>query len=223
MRKPALLLFATLTLLPLAAAASPIQANQKLRLHNHPDGNAAPPGYGLRLDGLVTGDSGDVYTFDFDDPRSSMYLHYDDVAGSIEIEGSTWGGLDVGTTYAGGGELWNVHFEYASVVDYGSYLEVAPGGGNMGYIENALSGDHYDLIDFAGKHSYSFRIKLAHRGAGPAGLGWMNHETGGLDTHLYASDWLFVVGKPVPEPTAAVLFGAGCLVFARAARRRSAA
>lgn len=43
-------------------------------LHNHPDGSANPPAYGLRLDGLLTGNTNEEYTFDFDHVDSAMTL-----------------------------------------------------------------------------------------------------------------------------------------------------
>ena len=35
-------------------------------LKNHPDGGARPPLYGMRLDGLITGTSSEVWTFSFE-------------------------------------------------------------------------------------------------------------------------------------------------------------
>ncbi len=37
---------------------------------------------------------------------------------------------------------------------------------------------------------------------------------------LPASDWLFELGQPIPEPGAAMLLGAGLLVVSRMGRRR---
>ncbi len=61
-------------------------------LHNHPNGNAAEPYYGLRLDGLLSVPS--IYTFDFDHALSSMQLTWDGT--KIVIDGSAFGGEDSG-------------------------------------------------------------------------------------------------------------------------------
>ena len=47
-------------------------------LNNHPDGNAADPEYGFRLDELkdISSDH-DIWTFDFNHAESSMFLEYD--------------------------------------------------------------------------------------------------------------------------------------------------
>ena len=45
-------------------------------LHNHPDGDAATPYYGLRLDGLLDRNGSSVVTFDFDasDQGAAMFI-----------------------------------------------------------------------------------------------------------------------------------------------------
>jgi hypothetical protein len=95
--------------LPGTAFAWPILPNVDLKLHNHPDGNAALPLYGLRLDGLL-GDKTEEFTFDFDDPRSEMRRYWDDTLDTILISGTVWGGEDIGSSYAGDGEEWTVDF-----------------------------------------------------------------------------------------------------------------
>ena len=59
-------LAASMLLLSAVTFADPIIINDgTYQLKNHPDGNAAPPPYGLRLDGLLNGNQGTIYTFDF--------------------------------------------------------------------------------------------------------------------------------------------------------------
>lgn len=203
-------------LFPAAASASPIAANVWLALESHIDGGIADPLYGLRLDGLE-GDPSEEYTFDFSDSRSDMRLYYDDVAHSVLIQGESWGGEDVGETYRDGGSLYSIEMLYEYVVDMGSFLDVAPGGGNVGSITNIDTDVVSALVDVAGSNSFSFRIADQHRGAGPSGWGWVNHSDG---EHIYSSDWIFVVGSPIPEPSGAVLFGAGALVVGGFLQRR---
>ena len=43
----------------------------------------------------------------------------------------------------------------------------------------------------------------------------------GLERHVYSSDWLFTVNEqPIPEPSAALLFGLGSIVCGSTIRRR---
>lgn len=216
---------AAVLLAPLPAAATPI-AEGLHRLSSHPDGGARPPAYGVRLDGL-DGDEDSVFTFDFDANGAAMFLDYDATAGTLRIFGTAFGGRDTGSDYVDPA-FWRIDFLYTSVLDLGDVLEVAaPGGSNTGTIARLDGGgdpvETFDLVDFAGPHDHTFQIRLGHRGfAGASGLGWMNHSGFGLDTHAYASDWLFTVGPAVPEPGAALLILAGSL-WGVAGRRRARA
>ena len=230
------LLFALL--LPSTAFASPIESGVWLGLSSHPGGNQAPPAYGLRLDGLLTGDSSDVYTFDFDHSQSDMKLFWDEDANTIQISGQSWGGLDAGSVYEDA-RVFTIDFTYRNVMDQESHdrLQVNPAasdadhaalynyGLSSGTITDTRTNTTYDLVDFAGNHGYTFRCVDEHRGAERSCYGWVNHSNapGGLNQHLYASDWLFTVDEvaPVPEPSAALLFGLGCVVAGNTVRRRS--
>ncbi|MGK7897958.1 MAG: Ig-like domain-containing protein, partial [Xenococcus sp. (in: cyanobacteria)] len=64
------------------------------QLHNHPDGNAASPFYGLRLDGLLTGNADDIVTFDFENAQSDMRIAIQN--NQIRIFGVAYGGADIG-------------------------------------------------------------------------------------------------------------------------------
>ena len=71
------------------------------RLANHPDGNAQPPQYGLRLDNLFGGaPAGSIFTFDFNDSKSNVNMTVDDVNHKIRIWGQAFGGRDIGSAYA---------------------------------------------------------------------------------------------------------------------------
>ena len=64
--------------LALLVTAVPVSAGLILqpgtyRLEDHPDGNAQPPGYGLRLDELIdVTDDHDIFTFSFDPDRPGV-------------------------------------------------------------------------------------------------------------------------------------------------------
>jgi len=205
-------------------------------LHNHDDGNAAPPKYGLRLDGLFNGDTNDVYTFDFDHAMSDMRLVVDDAAAptKITISGKAYGGLNSGSGYSADMSkvgLWDIEFEYADNVSAVSngYEVTGDSSSNNGSIKLIGTTSEFALADEQGRHSYSFRfLDAVHRGDGPwSGWGWLNHDwnqDGTIDSHVYASDWLFTgTPNPVPEPGTWALFGAAAIGFAVYRRRRNAA
>lgn len=214
-------------LLPATLHAAPFEADTTLPLVSHPDGEEAAPWYGLRLDGLDGSEVGhhdNEWTFDFGDDRSDMTIIYDSHTARLHIEGTSWGGEDIGQTYRDGGSLYEISFTYENVVDYGDTLEVAAGGANFGSIRDVANDVRYELIDFAGGNDYSFRCALQHREAPRVCYGWLNHSgaIGGTKQHVYASDWLFKVGPApaIPEPSAALLFGLGSVLCGSAVRRR---
>ena len=153
------------------------------QLESHPDGNAGNPAYGLRLDGLFTQDTNDIWTFDFDGSGSNMKLTYNSVANDIRIYGTVLGGLDTGSIYHSSLQgLWSVDFRYSANVTKGStgsdtfYEVTGDDPSNMGTITplfNATgvarasgemiqinSGIAISLVDKQnqGKHPYSFRF-----------------------------------------------------------------
>lgn len=181
-------------------------------LDNHPDGVASTPFYGLRLDGLLTGNSDDIYTFNFSEGGASMSLNYDDVNQTIQISGTAYGGLDQGSTYDQP-EQFAIDFTYRNVQqvagDDDLWVDASQAGNSTGTITRQSTGDIFNLTDFAGANAFSFRLgdgddNLGHRGhAGISGWGWVNHAPApadpGYKPHLYSSDWLFTA-KPTPVP-----------------------
>lgn len=210
------------------AMAQPIIAPGLYRLNNHPDGNAAAPFYGLRLDELknIT-DGKDIFTFDFDHPDSFVTLNY--TGSTIVISGPVFGGLDIGSEYAPDPALtgiYNVSFTYSVGVG------IAPGDDdivaappsdmlNTGSITTP-GGEVIGLWDKA-DGGFTFRLgdednDNGHRGHnGVSGWGWLNHTV--ANQHKKASDWLFTLDTtPVPAPASMALAGVGALLIAR--RRR---
>ena len=134
-------------LLAMLGVGRQASATSTFFLHDHPDGNARPPLYGLRLDGLDG--TANKFTFDFDnaavDPfkggnPSAMRLVYDDnntgslADDTIHIFGHSYGGLDVGASFSTDPTqvgIWAIDFTYGvvtSVTQSGASfaLEVAP-------------------------------------------------------------------------------------------------
>lgn len=216
-------------ILGVAAAATSVHAGTlpagKYQIHNHPDGSADPPPYGLRLDELydITGGKDD-FTFDFDDASSYVTLNY--TGSKIVIHGHAYGGRDIGAVYAVEPTtgIYSFHFVY----DVG--VGLAPGDDDIMVVANMMNfgtittpiGDTIDLTDKTDV-SYSFRLgdennDLGHRGfSGISGWGWLIHGPPG-SSHVVASDWLFTVGDLVPTPGSLAIFGIAAGALAR--RRR---
>ncbi len=180
-------------------------------LDNHPDGAASSPFYGLRLDGLLSGNSKDIYTFNFTEGGASVGLNYDVTSNTINISGTAYGGLDQGDSYDSP-ELFSIDFTYHNVQqvagDDDVWVDGRNAGSSTGTITRQTSGDVYNLADFSGANAYSFRLgdgdnNQGHRGhQGISGWGWLNHAPAPLDPslspHLYSSDWLFTAQPKAP-------------------------
>ena len=172
------------------------------------------------------GDVGDEYTFHFEADGSAMTLLWDDVAQTLDISGVSFGGEDVGSVYdPTTTALWQIDFRYTNVIDTGAQLQIAESGSpfGTGTITNLTTNRVFQLIDF-GDGTTFFLGKDYRNFDGMSGWGWLNHSgaPGGIDEHVYSSDWLFTVGAPVPvpEPSAGVLVASGLLVSCFVARRR---
>lgn len=228
---------ASVGLLALATAAQagiPVLGPGVYALANHPDGTAAEPYYGMRADGLRTGNANDIYTFDFEAPGAAMFLDVTEgVPGvySFRIHGTAFGGRDTGSAYAPGESgMVQIDFTFFGGSQVGGDDDLwvtGPGmtnGGTLSFISGSLSGETYSFVDKS-NGSYTFRLgdednDAGHRGfAGISGWGWMNHNgpTGGtapVGGHLDDTDWLFTVIVPTPGST--VLLGlAGLTTFRR--------
>jgi len=203
------------------------------RLNNHPDGSARPPLYGARLDELYNATSGhDVFTLDFDDVNSAVFMTINAAQTEIHIFGQAVGGRDNGSTHA------NDQYLGLYTVDFRYTLGVGPAGGdddlqvsvpdmrNTGTIVTPLN-DTIHLTDKATSNGFSFRLgdennDAGHRGfAGLSGWGWMNYvnDAGAVQPHVESTDWLFTARYQIPAPGAMALVGMGGMVLGRRRRR----
>lgn len=219
-----------------AAYAAPIlDAGFVYQAHNHPDGDAAEPYYGLRLDELYDATGGhDIFTmdFDYDEPNftSGVFVSIFGNPGAylITISGNAWGGRDINGSYANDSYLgvYSFSFTYNVGVDEATpdddYIVTPVRGANSGTITTPL-GDTIDLTDQVGANGYTFRLgdensDDGHRGFdGVSGWGWLNHNN---EPHVVASDWLFTVdAEPVPAPGPLALAGLGGAIGIRRRRR----
>jgi uncharacterized protein (TIGR03382 family) len=198
-------------------------------LNNHPDGNAQPPQYGLRLDELVNVTPGhDIFTFDFNHPSSLVVMTLS--ASTIRIQGHAFGGRDTGGSYANDVHRGVYSFDFL----YNLGVQGVPGDddiwvnttnhANFGWIQSP-SGVTHSMVDERGSFAYSFRLgdennDLGHRNfPGVSGWGWLSMVVDGQIVHTESQDWLFTVGNQIPTPGAAALLGLGGLLAAR--RRRA--
>ncbi len=197
------------------------------RLHNHPDGQIAPPHYGLRLDELFNLTGGqDRFTFDFDHPSAAMYLQYQ--GNLVRIFGFAFGGLDAGSGYdldPARTSLVSIDFTYSTVAavnDDDDLIVTTLSATNSGTITWMDTGEVIPLYDTASADGFTFRFgdedhDFGHRGfTGLSGWGWLAHH----DPFPYvpASDWLFTA-ELIPAPPALAALG----VLLLAGRRRSRA
>lgn len=206
-------------------------------LSSHPDGSKSPPPYGLRLDGLYTLDTSDVWGFDFDHASSSMRMTINTDTDVVRIFGQSYGGLDVGLSYDTDLQgLWDIDFTYSvnvSITGSGTPLidvvvdPEAPlsNNGTLTALFSATDGSilitNGDVINLEQEMEFFFNNIDNHRldGTGlsgpdvSVGWGWLNHSD---SAHIEASDWLFTA-TVVPIPAAAWLFlsGLGFLAFMR--------
>lgn len=209
-----------------AAAHAAVIVPGTYKLHNHPDGAARPPLYGMRLDELYNATtSHDIFTFDFDHAMSDMKMTL--TASTIHIYGKAFGGRDNGGSFASDvyKGVYEIDFTYAIGVgpkpsDDDWWVKYSPDMQNGGTIKTTL-GDTILLRDKS-NGTYQFRLgdednDAGHRGfAGISGWGWMNHGPVG-SPHVDSSDWLFTASL-IPTPGALALMGLGGLVAARRKR-----
>ena len=178
-------------------------------MDNHPDGNQAPPLYGLRLDGL---DGNGVVTFSLAEADGASMLMDICNDGTIHIFGDAVGVSGVGGT-------WAVDFTYttpfglAPSPDDGGFPDIqvtecpVTGSGTI----TSPTNDVFALEGYCGSHPFAFQFGdedgSGHRGFdGLSGWGWLNHSG---EPHQASSDWIFTaVLKHPPElcPTGACCF-----------------
>ncbi|MBL8875956.1 MAG: hypothetical protein JNM86_09200 [Phycisphaerae bacterium] len=210
-----------------AVAQSALVVPGLYQLHNHPDGGARPPMYGLRLDELYNSTPNhDIFTFDFDHAMSNMKMMVTN--STIRIFGSVYGGRDTGSAYAAEARtgVYTVDFTYSvgvSPVPGDDDWWVAYGGPMMQNSGTILTptGDLISLVDKP-QGNYYFRLgnednDAGHRGFnGISGWGWLNHGPSG-SPHVDSSDWLFTANL-IPSSGSLGLAGLAGLIGLRRKR-----
>ena len=212
-------------------------------LSNHPgsgDGldNETTTQFGLRLDGLLGGGENENYVFDFDHASSSMQLVWDDVAQTIVISGTAFGGVDDGLGGLVGGttDVWTIDMTYDEVVPG----DIGPVGGtfddhlvgntgpNTGTLSSTLFGDftlvdHYSVFIGAG-FVFGDNPDVSQGFGVLSGWGWLDYcnSTSCTPSSVasgFTNDWIFEA-TVVPVPAAVWLFGSGLIGLIAVARRK---
>lgn len=237
MRKLYLNLVAAIGFFALASISQAVSYGS-YTLDNHPDGNQAPPNYGLRLDGLLGGSS--VLTFDVTNRGMGNGLALSYTSSGIHISGSIWGGVDTGSSWSNP-QLWTFNFNYSMISTatgdddawaHNTDTSTSSTIFGLGTITQVSTGTVWDLRDQS-MGDYSFRFgdednDLGHRGfPGISGWGWLDFRLHGSNDpwqHVGSDDFLFTAQIPEgtwygAEPIIAAL---GLLGFAAFFRRRMA-
>ena len=201
------------------AAATPVTS--VFSLSDHPDGNAAPPTYGLRMDGMG-GNQTVVFSFvDVQLTVTDSTAMGGDLA--ININGTVQGGEVVGDAFADP-ELFTLNFDYVSNVEAnaGGWRVLGTNNAlNTGTIAPLSGGDPADVFTVTDNDDNAFIFAPdGHRLDGDnstwVGRGWLTVNDDGNDSPG-TQDWLFVA-EVVPTPGTAALLAFGGLAATR--RRR---
>ena len=212
--------------LAVASVASAGVTTQQFLLSDHPDGSAALPTYGLRLDGLV---GSGVNSFTFNQFNDVVLTVTDDGSMiTIDIEGTIFGGQHDGMGgYVGGGNAYAIDFTYAVNVEENAGGWRVLGSGNTqntGTLTLLGSMDPTDIFTITDNNNNAFIFAPdGHRLAGDnssfVGRGWLTTNDNGSNTSG-TQDWLFTAEEMiVPAPGSIALAGLGS-VFAFGRRRR---
>ncbi len=218
------------------ASAAMAGGTTYFRLFDHPDGNASPPGYGLRFDNLFSDNgygaaAGGVTTFSFVD----VIMTVTDTGSSlsINIAGELFGGEDAGSSYGFGEGAYELDFTYSVnvVADGTGYRVTADDAANAGTL-TAVTGDAtgavFAMRDFMDP-SFLF-LQDDHRLGGHSeagegfwvGRGWLADAAGdgsGTRDFLFIGEMLDGPPPIIPLPMSGAMGLAGLAVVATRRRR----
>ncbi|MCA9304754.1 MAG: PEP-CTERM sorting domain-containing protein [Phycisphaerales bacterium] len=190
-------------------------------LHDHPDGNAAPPFYGLRLDNMFGSGIGSLSMDHYDNTR--LFVYEDNGSYSMNITGMLYGGLVVNNAYVDPHDFQIDFWYHLNVSDTGNgWVVDGFTTGNTGTMTDLDNNSVYTLFGKANDQDRVFEFladgfRLDNDTTSWVGRGWLTPNSDGSN-HLGGSqDWLFTA-TAVPAPTSAALLGLAGICATR--RRR---
>lgn len=148
-----------------AGLATPAAADvYSFLLHDHPNGDAVPPTYGLRLDELIQ--AGEDYTFSFDyigvGGAAEMHLEYFDGANEIHIFGRVYGGRDIGGSWDPAESGWvDVDFTYRENIIRADDIYGNPGDDIYVLVQDANNNGTIALDGWGGDAVYAYTDKAS--------------------------------------------------------------
>lgn len=151
----------------LGVAALPASAGVTVyQCHDHPNGQIIPPSYGLRIDYLL---GNGMYTFSFDyvdgSGTSNVMLTYDDMLGTIRIQGRAFGGKDIGGSWSATEKGWiDIDFTYTTNLNVRDNCGGAAGNDLYISTESALNAGTFHLDGWGGDQTFNFSDKSGDDG-----------------------------------------------------------
>ncbi len=211
-----------LAIAALALTATAASADvYEFAMFNHPDGNAAPPFYGLRVDNMFG--NGRINTFSIDHVGDSLLTVNEDGEDiSIHMEGTLFGGGDGGDAHVNP-ELYTYSFDYTDGVEKTSqgWQVVGTPDINGGTLTRVSDGAEFSFTTKANGDDVAFIFEAdGHRISGDSdswvGRGWVMSE--GNPRSSSTQDWLFRA-EVVPAPGTIALGAMGGLLVTRRRRK----
>lgn len=190
-------------------------------LHDHPDGSAAQPYYGLRLDNI--GAPGTMTLSMAMHSNTTLSVIEEDGQFSIRIQGTLHGGQVSSNEYVSSND-YSIDFTYgANVIQTANGYRVDGFTTlNSGTLTNLDTEQEIELFGKPNMQGLAFTFQAdGHRMSGDSttwvGRGWLTDESDGSAPGAGSQDWLFYATE-VPTPGGSLLLACSGLVIAR--RRR---
>lgn len=146
------------------------------RMGDKQTGAVAPPGYGLRLDGLF-GAASDHWTFGYELPGTAVTMCYDG-AGTITVDGLAYGGRDIGGVWDANDQGYlEIHFTYENAACVNGKLLVLDSNDGLGYgtVKWLNTGEIVPLVHKLNGQGEAF---LFDGHAGDPARGWLMYGDG---------------------------------------------
>lgn len=192
----------------------------EFELGDHPDGSAAVPFYGLRLDNILDPGTMTLSMEHHDNTRLTVIDDNGDL--SMRITGTLFGGVVNNNAYVSTNS-YEIDFTYAlNVTDSGDgWVVNGFDAGNTGTITNLTTEEVTNLYGKANMSGLVFSMRADGHRMGDSsswvGRGWLTTNDDGTNPAGGSQDWLFTA-TTIPSPSGLAILGLSGLVSTR--RRR---